>query len=465
MNRDSIWHKLIRPFRVFGSQFLAGDHRWRWLRLAVLLMIIGSLALGGRFLEAIVMEGRLARPVLIPGLGPAFSLIPQPVLEFAGAFFMPAALRYWYPPLLAAGLAFCVGALYLRDLFELQSLSSAGQYLFNSLFGIDYPRLIIGDGKKEAWNGQPNLIDSIGGPGYVYIRLGNAVLFEKMSGPSSVYGTGRHFLRRFETIREIVNLAEQHRAIEAADACTKDGIPVTVRNIEATFRIRADKRQGRSETNPYPFAPGAIWRVAYNRAVSPTGLIEWQQAAINLVKRQILDWIATQNLDAITAPLDEDPREQLRLILNSRRVRNLFRDIGVELLWVSTGHIDSPAEVDEQRLENWRAFWETNNQVVTAQAEATQITYKILARSETQADTLQAFTNALHAAATGIGPGAELCLNDILLVSVAQILEAMTAPPGLAEAQSFSDNGSSAETSEAAVTSRHIYRRPRWHSL
>lgn len=429
-SRASIWHRLTWPFRFLALHFVVGDNEWGLLRLLVLGVVIFIFAIGGRFWETVEMTGRMRWAAAIPLIG----WIPQSLLEFIGAFFTRQTFRYWYPPLFGAVLAFAAGALYLRDIFELKSFfNEACYYLFCSLFGLDYPTLTIRDGQKKIEEGRTNLIDLIGGPGHVDIKLGNAVLFEKAAGPSSVYGAGEHFIHRFEAVREIVSLEEQHREIGEADAVTKDGIPVTVRNIEATFRVRADRREQRSPTNPYPFSRGAIRRIAYDRAVSEKGVGEWQGGVIGAVKGRITGWVAKQNLDAITAPLNEDPRKQLRDSFDSKEVRKQFRDTGVDLLWVSIGHIDSPQMVDAQRLSNWRAFWTTQNTVTEARARATEISYKALGRAEAQAETLQAITAALRQASVGAEPETSAPITDLLLVYMAQILEAMTASPGLTE--------------------------------
>ncbi len=440
------WQPLMRPARRLIMYFVEGDHEWADYRLATLVVVILTLAVIGRFWESVdpeLMRQRVWEVNAFPVVGWVTSQLPPPVLAFLYAFFTRATLRYWVPPLLGVLLAFTVSALYLQDVFGLRRYwRDAVRYLFYSLFGQSYLALTVPEAAAADEAGEAHLLNVIGGPGYLDVKLGNAVLCERLAGPSAVYGAGRHFLRRFEKVRAVVSLEEQHRQSEKVEAVTKDGLPVTLRDVEVTFRVHAGKP--RTPDNPYPFLPGAIPAIVYGQTVSEKGAGEWQGSVLGAVRGRIVNWIATQRLDDLTGPLrnpalfdkpaprDDDPRRKIRGLFERPDVRQQFTGMGVELLWVSVGHIDSPPEVDAQRLYNWRAASEGDNSVTRAHAEAFDIQETMLARAKAQADTLIAIACALEEATAKNQP-TTVHLHDLLILHMAQILEAMTAPPGLVD--------------------------------
>jgi regulator of protease activity HflC (stomatin/prohibitin superfamily) len=454
MSRADVHPKEARrfsPLHALLVYFIEGDHVWADYRWVTVWVLIVTLALFGRFLEHVDPADLLGSVALVnrfPVVGWVTRYLPVEALLFVSAFFTRLTVRYWIPPLFGAALAFVTGALYLLDVFELKRFwSHACRYLYYALFENKYFVLRIPDERPGTEAGDAHLLNVIGGPGYVEVKLGHAVLCERGGRPADVYGAGQHFLRRFETVREAISLEEQHRRSDALEALTRDGLPVVVRDLEATFRVRTG-RLPRTPENPYPFQPGAVRQIVYGQPVSERGVGEWQAAVLGAVKGRVAGWIASQTLDALTAPLsnkdgsaaalapgaeDSDPRRKIRELFERPEVRKQFADLGVELLWVSIGHIDCPPEVDAQRLALWRAEWEGNNAVTRARAEAVEIDYTLRARAEAQAETIKAITSALKEASAQNPSGAKARLTDLILLHMAQILEGMTAPPGLAD--------------------------------
>lgn len=443
-----LWHRLTWRINKTLTYFVIADEEWGQLRLMALVVLVLVLALGGRQIEAVtVSPDRLQRWLNSPAIGWLLDflnhLLPESLLYFLSLIDLKAA-RHWYPPLFAAFLAFSAGALYLQDIFELKRFwREAAWYLFYSLFGFGYPTLPIRDGKRAATEGAANLITLIGGPGHVNIQLGNAALFERVGGPSAVYGAGRHFVGRFETIREIVSLEDQRGYKDDAKAATKDGIPVTVQDLESTFRIRTGGR-ARTEDNPYPYSPAAISKITYDKTISDKGPGDWQVSVTNAVSGKVIGWVAGHLFDEVTAPKGENddkmmgadektPRQLIREVFDKPETRKQFTNMGVEVLLVNIGHIgasgEEAQEVDEQRIKTWRAKWRSLNRVTQAQAEGLEIYYKLLARAEAQADTIKAFTQVMQDATLNMAPGAEIDLNEIILLYAAQILDAMVEQP------------------------------------
>ena len=418
--------------------FLEGDQWWGILRLICAVATILCVAIVGRSLEPVdATEWANFWQDFIPQM----KSIPTGLLALMLSFFKAKALRHWIMPVSAIAFAIAAGTLYVQDIFEFKSFRLAFRYVFASMFGLWYPSLTIRNGQKVGAPDKPNTLDKIGGPGYLDIKLGNAVLLERGAGPTQVLGGGRFFARRFESIREIVNLREMHRKKDV-EATTRDGIEMTFRDVEAAFRIDTGKQQDRTNVIPYPFSVQAVRVAVYDRSVGKEGGPgDWADAVMGAIGGEIRKWVATQHLDRMTAPPDEDPRNAIRKILFGGEFRKKLKHMGAELVWVNIGHLDTPPKVDEQRIDNWQSFWQSQEVVTDAHGEALRIDYEQLGRSEGQAEMLLAISRVLNSL------GRTALLNeqiaDLMLLRMGQVLEAMTAQPGLSEEKQYSSDARS----------------------
>jgi hypothetical protein len=298
-------------------------------------------------------------------------------------------------------------AVYVQDVYELPNFRSGLQYMLAAFMGLGYPRLKIDDGKKLIPKGTINLIDTIGGPGYVHIRPGNVVLFESLRSPSSVRANTVNFISRFESVKEIVSLDDQHGFIENIRARTKDGIEVVVRDVHYRYRLRTGRRFGdhekREAQNPYPYSVEAVKKMAYNRTVRNESLATWHDTVRLAFDGGIKYYIRSHKFDNLTHPdfEESDPRAEIAKAVNTG-IRLRLRSIGAELLWFDIGHFgvsDSMKEaVEEQRVDTWSARWDGDAMVVRSYGEARRLAYQDMGRAEGQADLLLSILQALEEA-------------------------------------------------------------------
>jgi len=397
--------RLINGVIAFFYNLVEGDHIWADRRLLLLALGVVGFTVMGRFTEIVAPLEQL-QPQLQAGL----AQLPPPVrdfVNFAVSMVYPQTLRHALPPLVACVLAVLLAANYVRDLFELPDLTTGYRYLTASMFGWDYPRIKIKSGGYEVEEkSQPgqieqaatNSIPRIGGPGFVDVAAGNVALFERVGGPSKVAGAGKHFIRRFETLREVLDLRDQFRTQEEVKALTKDGIPVKVKNVQVAFRIHASNRQQRTETEPYPFSVGAIKAIAYGKTVGPKGPSVWTNSAPGMVAGIIRSHLSRMTLDEITAKRAgdaSDPREKIKQTFEHKDTRKRFASLGVDLLWVSLGHIETPAEVLEQRIQTWEAKWESESRVTLAEGEAEKLRAMELAKAKARLEIIEKITGGL----------------------------------------------------------------------
>jgi hypothetical protein len=336
--------------------FVEGDHQWGQMRRTAIVVVALIFVVISRLFEPIT-----SLPLfdwVIDSLG-LRETIPAPALSLAAvvlSFFTRQVVRHAIPIALGVLVALYYGAAYLRELLELPDLQQALKYLTATLFGNDYPRMVINEGKAGVADPETNPMLKIGGPGWVDIKIGNAALFERVVGPSSVLGAGSHFLRRFETLREAFDLREIERVRSDVKMMTKDGVPIVMHEMRARFRVRA--REMRTESNPYPVMTGAIRKAAYSRKVTAKGLENWADMVAGAVRGTISDWIAHRRMDELIAPppdgnqpeaaAPQPYRQALHELFKHKNTRQKFAEMGADIIWVSVGHLRPDPDVDPE---------------------------------------------------------------------------------------------------------------------
>ena len=121
--------------------------------------------------------------------------------------------RYLLAPLAALIGAILVSARYIQDIYNLESYGLALLYLLSSFWGLVYPKLKISDGQTLLEEDKLNRLSIIGGPGYLTINPGNAVLLEHFYSSPEVFSAGTVFVPRFTSIASTVNLDDQHISV------------------------------------------------------------------------------------------------------------------------------------------------------------------------------------------------------------------------------------------------------------
>jgi hypothetical protein len=377
---------LSKRIRLLMENFLTGDRKWGMMRLLMLA-------------------------------GVCFVLLVLSV-------FLLGFWRYMIAPFFASLLAFLAGARYVQDIYELESFWQAVHYLFASLFGISYPEMNVSGGRKVIKEGDVNLLEVIGGPGFVLVQPGNAVLFEGQAAPVAIHPSGRHFVPRFKTIQPIA-LEDQFGEMEGISATTRDGFDVKVGRTRFRFRLLSD-RKSRSPQNPYPHSEGAIYDMVYNRTVSDQGLSDWSSGVAADVRKVIATYITRHTLDQLTAPEESgaDPRGDINRDLRSPTVINKLRLRGTELLSIDIGSFEIPnKEVEQQRLTTWQAKWIGDARLARSYSEARRLASQEIGRAEAQAEMLISIMHAL--ADVNLQGGTRESLRDLVLVRTAQLLDAM----------------------------------------
>jgi len=362
---------------------------------------------------------------------PILGLLPEWLLILFGAAFNPIGLRYMLPPLAAFFLIMIAGAYYVKDVYALPHLKQALRYITASMFTVSYPTLKIDRGVKQIKENEVNLIDRVGGPGFVSIEPGSAAIFRHLREPGPSLIATTHFMAPFETIAQTVDLDEQQGESDEIRTVTRDGIVVVLRDVHVRYRIKHDDRNGipvqRSLAKPYPLDENALPNMLFNLSVQNDGNVDdWKLAVERAITGAIAENITSRTIDFLTAPRDGiiNPRVVLsNQLMNSMRQR--LGDLGAELLWADVGHIDIDQElVDEQRTSLWASDWVGDTTASRAYTEAIRQAYQELGRAQAQAEIIMSIADALNNA--NLPDNNVENVRRLFLARTAQVLDSLS---------------------------------------
>ena len=333
--------------------------------------------------------------------------------------------------------AFSAGVAYIRDIYELESEHLPLWHLVSSFLGLFVPRIKVSSRLQNASGTE--MVESIGGPAYLNIASGYAVLTETLSSPANIYGPGKKFISRQERIHEFVDLHEQEGRVEKAKATTRDGIEVTVEKIRFNFRLWDDQwdtnpASGAKTLNPYPFSKHAIHNYVYNRTVAidehgNPKPFSWMGAVGGRVQGIIKDYISEHRLDDVIASR-EHTQENPRLIIRNKAYepgfKNSLRSMGTRLRWWDPGEFKSLENIENQFLSNWSVDLKNNIELNHAFGDAQKLAYEELGRAEAEAELLMSIIHSLDG--IKFASNKPQTLQNLILMRTAQVIRALNTP-------------------------------------
>lgn len=331
-----------------------------------------------------------------------------------------------------------MGGRFLRHLYNLESTKSGLARLVAVLFGVYYPHLRVpgdkiqldsdgseseetedsdemssGSSDEEPYTGDilPGVDSPLlhtGGPGWITVGLGYAVVVENLFGSIRVLPEGRRPISSQEWIKEIISLEDRERWLPLIHASSSDGIPLEVTDIRYRYHIFSQAL--RSPAQPYLFDEEAVLNAVYGRPMSKDGVLGWDDSIEQLVEDVIVDYANRHPIDLLTAPGIEsgfpaqdgrsaalNPRQEIARCFQEPEVKKLFQELGVEVTWFDIGHLTMPnKKVAEQWIKIWQARWKYDPARLRAEIASRRPILQAQGRAEAQAETLLSILHALE---------------------------------------------------------------------
>lgn len=263
----------------------------------------------------------------------------------------------------------------------------------------EYPHLLVKEGQiGESY--QDMLLAKLGGPGIAIVFNDSAVVLEQYGRRIRVAGPGTIFLRRFERIREVLDL-RPHERTSNVEALTKEGIPVET-EVQVRFQLARDKNR---PFPPPPGPPSPVYKWAWNKASQCHRLLtnldegwevegHWPTRVMGNVGSTLRALIADVELDKLieTYQPDRDPRRDL--IEEYRgKLQEAALNFGAQILDVRVGPIKPTLpQVEKERIAHWKTFWKAKAQKEEAKGKAEAIRERGSARAYAQLEIIRALT-------------------------------------------------------------------------
>jgi hypothetical protein len=416
-----------------SNQTLGSAHfqnQFGCLRVIFFLFILmffccnGPYLFQGVVLQEIMESNRQAQPIL--------TLLPEFFQAMIALIFSPVGYRFMITPLLAMLCVLIAGAYYVKDIYALPNYGTAFQYVVASMFAGDYPELTIEGGEPILQKNEVNLIDRIGGPGFVIVQPGSAAVFRHLREISEPVVSAVHFVAPFERVAQAVSLEEQQGDRDAIPAMTRDGILVRLCDVHFRYRIRHRVENGRpvlrTPEQPNPFDLTALTSMLANLSVQEDGKQErWIAAIERAVTGTITDFVASKTIDYLTAPCRDgsNPRQAMQAAILPEARRSL-NGLGAELLWIDPGHLEIDfQEVGEQRTSLWAARWIGNSNVTRSYSESLRQAYRELGRAQAQAEIIMSIADALSS--SNLSDHSAENVRRILLARTAQVIDSLSS--------------------------------------
>jgi hypothetical protein len=208
--------------------------------------------------------------------------LPEFILFIIRAIISPQTLRYLPVFILPFILAIHAAAKYLDDIFELNHVDVARDFIFQVALTGANEKLHIAEGQVAVKDQRSSPIYLIGGPGKAQVGLDSVAVFEKPDGtPHTIDSTkeSNNVLSGFERFRWAIDLRDQFLDLSERDKSSVsnrslDGIRIKATDVRLLYRLH---RGNLSVTlkQPYPYVKDAVLSLVYNevRPVTPEGVL------------------------------------------------------------------------------------------------------------------------------------------------------------------------------------------------
>lgn len=274
----------------------------------------------------------------------------------------------------------------------------------------------------------------VGGPGWIIVGNEDAVVTEYNGRQRRVLGPGRHRLEPYEYVLTAVDL-RQHERSGTVTCLTQDGIELSM-DLSVTFRISSDDRHlnGNNQNNeprtpatrqtPYPFGQRAVRAAVYSERVLADGVIEsWLDQPLATTAGQLRLVISRRRLEQLLPIEGNGPNLQETLWddIRDATLTSLWA-IGIDLISVNLGSINTPQPVVRQYIEHWQAFWQRQQRITLAEGQARVIEEVEMAHIEAETAMFQAIAEGWQRAWREGGPAVT---QDIVALRLIEALEKM----------------------------------------
>lgn len=377
-------------FYTWLGDYLASWFKWTFIFLVfILFLVTAGLAILARVGGDEPFTGIMqffSAPLSIGGL----KFIVFFFISFAGAFYWTHSSNwsalYWQAE---------PAAKVLVGNAEYASLSDAEknlikQHVVAAEVGINKGSWIVTAGKLQTINPPSGPLAKFGGPGFIIIQTGHAVVVERRGKERRILGEGFHQLESFERPQMIIPLFTQTARLKVENLITKDG--VVIDEFDAFVFHRID--QGAKTHDPgskYPFDDEVIWKRIWDpKGGDPSDSV---RAIAGTAARQVVAQHTVEELFVDHATARRTLRDEL--ITQANLITTPF--VGYTVIAAAIDNIVLSETTKEKLWQTWAAQRDRDILEKASAVEAKVLDILEKARNLVREDLLKKISDALLA--------------------------------------------------------------------
>jgi hypothetical protein len=326
---------------------------------------------------------------------PFLAEIPDLILIILLILVLPVAgIRFLLMPFFVSGLCFYVGSRFIAEIYSMQSVDEAFNYLFSILFGLKIPKINIKGG--ETKDQRVLFLRQIGGPAFVEVDRDSAAIVERLTSPSDIFPLHESYATRFERVKQVYDLSEKTVLISDIPLLTKDRLVVRVKDAEIRFQVDQSTRKNddfsRGEKDRWRNLQRSLRRIHYQGCITGNEKPSWEERVIAEVVAQLRQYVNETPCDLIAYPPEggPNPREEIEARMASRQFTIRLLEIGVKLNKFDFRLIDFSEEYNTTPNFNlWKENLKSRMDVMRAGGEAESRKYYERSRSEAMMELLK----------------------------------------------------------------------------
>ena len=301
----------------------------------------------------------------------------------------------------------------------------AARTAINILLGISGGTWVISGGQAEVRGDPGGALTRFGGPGFLIVQEGHAVVLEVSGRISRVVGRGIWWLKPFERISMVVPLFLRSEKCTVEKVATRD--KVLIDEFEVQVYHKADSGPADEQITDGQFAYskqmllGKIW--------SPGGG-DWRNAVRSMADTATRDVVGQYKLEDIV-PISATFRVDFRQRLIDEMNKVTRDKMGIVTVTVDIGKVKIPDEAENRLLRQWLAdrdmqiaLSEKSTSVTQAQADSERLQLSEATRADAQTRMMEAINDGFQKVRDSGGNP-----RDLIAIRFIEALEKMAEDP------------------------------------
>jgi regulator of protease activity HflC (stomatin/prohibitin superfamily) len=273
----------------------------------------------------------------------------------------------------------------------------AARAAINILLGISGGTWVISGGQAEAKGDPNNALARFGGPGFLIVQEGHAVILEISGKLSRIVGRGITWLEPFERISMVVPLFLRTEKLTVEQVATKDKVLIQEFEILVFHKADTGPEEDRIQDGQFAYTTEKL----LNDVWSPSGG-DWRGGVRSVADTATRDVVGRYNLDEIV-PISDPFRSIFKQLLTDQMNKVTKEKMGVTTVTVDVGKVKIPEDAERRLMSKWSADWdiriaqsEREAMISKGEAEAVVLKIKEVAWAQAQKQVIEEITAGFH---------------------------------------------------------------------